>query len=162
MTQNIYQQPSLNPNLICLIDDLPAPEPTVDDVQKAMAGDQPGATRKDAVSLLKSLDSQGWGKFLAGRRGRQSRFRWGRDAKQRMEELRRQVPSTRSKGTTEPATQPNPKESSGSAEVISHQFVLRPDFLVRLELPNNLSSVEAERLGMFLRSLPMMKAESMM
>ncbi len=45
-------------------------------------------------------------------------------------------------------------ELAKDAGTIGHRFVLRPDFQVQLELPQDLNQREANRLAEFIRTLP--------
>ena len=41
-----------------------------------------------------------------------------------------------------------------SEDVVTHSYRLRPDFMLELKVPADLTVVEAKRLSLFVRSLP--------
>jgi len=104
-------------------------------------------TRADVVEVFRDLHKLGVGTFVIGRKGHLSRFQWtvssvelGKAAAG--ENVNVQV-SAKHEGT--------PRERS---DVISHRFVLRPDFSVSFVLPSDLSTSEASRLSDFIKTLP--------
>lgn len=114
--------------------------------------------RQDVTDILRELEETGCGVFVAGRRGRPSRFLWshnlisvGRAASGSDEEPER-LPDL-------PATQPRIARRTQRAETpangeIIHSFNLRPDFRTEFSLPEDFTADEAERLAAFLRTLP--------
>jgi len=128
-------------------------ETTVDRLQQALEAEGKNISRREAVDFFKRLERLGCGKFLAGRRGRKSRFQW-------------KVPSVSvgqaARGTTATieaipdATQAPDTEPALAAVclVLTHTFQLRPDYQVRIELPPDITNKEAARLAEFIRALP--------
>lgn len=136
-------------------------ETPVDRIAELSEGD-----RREAFSLMKQLEEIGLGRAVIGRRGAETRFVWkygiraiGRAAKED------------AAGSPQPATLSETGEARlpsdsyeaqivhassppHSADVLTHQFALRPNFIVRLELPADLNGKEAERLSAFIASLP--------
>lgn len=92
--------------------------------------------RAEVVEFLKSMSKHGYGNYIVGRKGWDTRLEWN----ERIHDL--------------------PVEGNGSlpaqptSQTIDHKFVLRPGFEVSLVLPEDLSSREAERLGDFIKTLP--------
>ena len=54
---------------------------------------------------------------------------------------------------TAPVPRPRPAARPAAAQVITHQFPLRPGLLVTISLPTDLSSAEARRLTTFVNAL---------
>jgi hypothetical protein len=102
--------------------------------------------KSEIIAAFKALEDAGCGRFVEGRRGWPSRFVWT-------------VPSLHvaaaAKG--ERGLEHDVSEDGSSLEdevLIEHSFVLRPGFVVSLELPSDLSSSEADRLAAFVQALP--------
>ncbi len=67
------------------------------------------------------------------------------------------LPSTNGAGNSRPPNEIQPHTISNTNDKvarISHQFMVRPDFAVRLELPTDFTPSEADRLATFVRTLP--------
>jgi len=132
------------------------------------------ASRSDVVRLFKALDKAGAGEFKVGRKGGVSRFVWNYPP---AELIRAAFPSLGSAGTTEVASvspsadagrgtrnygvgalrQPEPSSETRQTDqtlLVPHTFQLRPDLVVLLELPIDLTQTEAQRLCSFMASLP--------
>ena len=58
-----------------------------------------------------------------------------------------------SEETPEPP-QEIPREGASTNQVVSHQLRLRPDFMVKVKLPPDLSENEADRLALWMQALP--------
>lgn len=96
---------------------------------------------------MKKLEKLGCGTFLAGRRGYESRFEWAGAS--------RSIGQVAAGEDTPIEANPTADVGDESAdELIEHTFRLRPDLSVRLSLPQDLDSVESQRLAVFIRSLP--------
>jgi len=104
-------------------------------------------SRGDVIDVFKALEDAGCGKFKVGRKGWESRFEWTA-----------QMVSVGQAASGEPVkVEEVTKEEMGGEEAeiaLRHSYRLRPDISVTLELPRNLTTVEAERLAQFIRSLP--------
>lgn len=132
--------------------------------------------RKQAINLLRELEGLGYGMFKVGRKGHPSRFEWSIDP----EELRKLLddddeqqtaraseeasvapekpaPTRMSfmgqPATVEPPTTPARAPQPTAGTDIQHQYVLRPDYRVSLNLPDDLTPREAEVLGEWVRNL---------
>jgi hypothetical protein len=106
----------------------------------------PDLTRGEIVDVFKKLAEFGCGSFLVGRRGAASRFVWDVS-------LRSVGKAAMGQGTVE-AVSEETDEEDGPMPSIRHEFSLRPDFRVQIELPANLTAREAARLADFIRTLP--------
>ncbi len=112
-------------------------------------------SRVDIVSLLKGLQEANCGRFIVGRRGSPSRFEWSVSL--------RSVGLAATSGSDEVnEMDEDADERDGDDELaddsdessITHTFVLRPEYRVKLTLPVDMTSREAKRLSDFLRTLP--------
>ena len=124
-------------------------ENTLDRLYEVLVGEGKPVARADLVRVLRALQGLGAGLFILGRKGHPSRFRWivssvqlGKAAAG--EEVSLQVP----------VAPEAPSRERDRSDVISHRFVLRPDFNVSFLLPSDLSTSEASRLADFIRTLP--------
>lgn len=115
--------------------------------------------RKSAIDFFRKLERLGLGRFIAGRRGKQSRFEWHEDVK--MIEIGKcakggsaDVPTT----VVESDSLPHRSLPEDAAHLrqrsIRHTYNVRKDFEVAFELPGDLTSHEANRLSCFVRTLP--------
>jgi len=119
---------------------------TVDEVvEMANSNGHPTLSRAEVVEEMKRLESNGLGRFIAGRRGHVSRF------------------VVRPDGVATPGVVPRdpPIESGGvqgsnsaaHSGVEEYNFPLRPGFTVSLRLPNSITPSEADRLSKFIQLL---------
>lgn len=126
-------------------------ETKVDRVLTVLSNEGFEFTRGDIVDLLQKLEEFGCGQFVIGRRGWPSRFVWsvGSLAASRLAGGEIQVVEN---VTSEEDTVEKIEEID---ELITHLFNLRPDLAVNVRLPADLTQKEAERLSLFMHSLPM-------
>jgi hypothetical protein len=118
------------------------------------------ASRSDVVRVLKALEQAGCGKYVAGRKGHQSRFQWhvdmvavGRYASGQAAVINEINPAAADEAEILD-TRDAPTDSTNGSDELTHRFQLRPDLLVSIGLPINLTAVEAARLADFIRTLP--------
>jgi hypothetical protein len=109
------------------------------------------AQRKAVIEFFRRLEAIGIGKLILGRGKRKTRFHWVRQIT-----MLETATAARQDGSI-PVGEGQARE--GEVEVdrptlLNHQFTLRPDFVVRLELPADLTPVEADRLKAFIHALP--------
>jgi len=116
------------------------------------------ASRSDVVRVLRGLEKTGCGKFIVGRGGHPSRFRWdvemvavGRHAAGQPTVIEEVDPAT---PTEEEAETVSESASSNGVRELTHAFRLRPDLPVSFTLPVDLTAAEAARLADFIRTLP--------
>jgi hypothetical protein len=124
---------------------------TVDRLLAALRQEGHDVPRADIIELFKALEEAKCGAFVVGRKGHPTRFEWsaslvsvGRAATGEVGEIE----------ALSEAEEEELEDDAASAELISHRFVLRPDFEVQLQLPSDLTAVEASRLSEFVRTLP--------
>jgi hypothetical protein len=130
---------------------------TVDDI--LADGEVP---RRQAINLLRDLESLGYGAFKVGRKGHPSRFEWSIDpaelaaALDAGSEPDSDDDDESSETTTLNHDEPALAELSRARTTerdIAHHYVLRPDCRVSLNLPDNLTRREAEVLADWIRNL---------
>jgi hypothetical protein len=97
------------------------------------------------LKLFRGLGDLGYGRFVVGRRGGESRFVWTANPI----EVGKAAQGEDLAITSLPELEPSPE-----IEMITHQFKLRPEMTVTVQLPGDLTEKEAERFSQFLRSLP--------
>jgi hypothetical protein len=121
-------------------------ETLIENFEQKMLRKHEDVSRRDIVSVFKRLEEYGAGEFIPGRRGHPSRFRWGVDSLKVGDEKE------------EPAQQPVPAQENSRAYssniMLSHHYQLRPDLIISVTLPADISTNEAHRLGQFINSLP--------
>jgi hypothetical protein len=105
--------------------------------------------RSAVIGLFRKLEELSFGRFIEGRKGHPSRFVWsassievGKAAKGELEVVSAAVAVS------------EPSEEKEEEETITHQFNLRPGFVVSVKLPADFTAKEADRLGNFLKALP--------
>lgn len=115
-----------------------------------------GAWRADGVNLLKKLSELGLGQYYIGRRGSPTRIEWlydirnlGRVAQGAPLAL---IPSDSENSEAE--EEAIAAVSSSPKETIHHSHQLRSNFQIQIALPADLTDREAERIGVWVRSLP--------
>lgn len=101
----------------------------------------------DVVSGFRALESVGVGKYVEGRRGWKSRFAFTEPVTAIVKLLDGETMTDSELETLELA-------ASESSDSVHHTFVLRPDFLVAIELPTDVTEFEAKRLSKFIECLP--------
>lgn len=109
------------------------------------------------IGLFRELDRLQLGSFKQGRRGHPSRFEWsvdlvgvGRAAQGQSGVIQPLLPVDADSEEDEDLDEGERIVQHG----VEHIFRLRPDFKVTLYLPADFSDREAERLGSFLKTLP--------
>jgi hypothetical protein len=107
------------------------------------------------IEFFRRLEGVGAGKLIVGRGRKKTRFRC-------VKQLPMLDAAAAARGSERPIEkavggaplfEPNPEDSVRPQE-LSHQFTLRPDFVVRFHLPADLTSLEADRLSAFVKALP--------
>lgn len=97
-----------------------------------------------AIKLFRRLDELGYGRFIVGRKGSPSRFKWSA----KLAEVGRAAQGQNLAITSVPEQDP------AEPDMVSHQFALRPGMTISFDLPADFTDREAERLSQFLRALP--------
>lgn len=110
----------------------------VDKLQESLRNTGLWLDRGEIIRFFQRLESQGLGKLVSGRRGRETRMRW------------REQPSVLRFGSA-----PAPAAAKG-AQTFEHRFPLRDGMdPITLVLPRDLNAREASRLAQFITSLPL-------
>ncbi|MCC9654636.1 hypothetical protein [Rhodopirellula halodulae] len=130
-------------------------ETKLERLEDLIRGEGGNPSRVDIVSLMKGLQEANCGRFVVGRRGSPSRFEWSVSL--------RSVGLAATSGSDEVnQMDDDADEQDGDGEFaddsdnssITHTFVLRPEYRVKLTLPVDMTPREAKRLSDFLRTLP--------
>lgn len=109
----------------------------------------------DVIRFFRKLEEAGCGKYVEGRRGHRSRFVWYvrmsdvGQAAQGSKETVEEIPQDEVESVSDEVDDEGELE-----ETITHDFVLRPDFSLRLTLPLDLKTSEASRISDWVRTLP--------
>lgn len=123
-------------------------ESSVDVIEDWFEGTQVQVERREIVDVFKALDAANAGRFIVGRRTKPSRFRWGMDWPGVA--MHAEDDADSDSGGWDHANDPD----GGEVRLVEHRYRLRPNYEVLIELPTNLSQVEASRLADFVRTLP--------
>jgi hypothetical protein len=132
----------------------------VETIENSLRDSETHFSRYEIIKFLQELATVGCGKFVVGRRGQPSRFEWQVDARELSQALLEKTASHVDKpdlalngAETHKGTTPT------SLSTLNHRFNLRPDFVVTMILPVDLTSNEAQRLQHFIGALPMAPAQ---
>jgi hypothetical protein len=112
----------------------------------------------EMLRLFKKIEDLGIGTFIEGRRGHKSRITWlysvrsiGEAAREEVGDLRGIEPGKVDNEGDEPE---NEEHAHSSSQSFCHRLQLRTDFEVCVDLPRDLTQKEAERIAVWVRSLP--------
>jgi hypothetical protein len=119
---------------------------TVDRLEQVKSDGDEKLAREEIIDVLKQLADWGLGEFRAGRRGHPSRFIWSASMSSVGE-------AAAGRGTIEDVV---PQVEDGEEEIrtLQHPFRLRPDYVVTMNLPMDITLREATRLADFVKALP--------
>jgi hypothetical protein len=123
---------------------------TVDGIREALADAGTSCNRRDVIAVFKKLQHIGVGFFIVGRRSLPSRF--APSPSLSLSEI-----GHAARGSSAPGGDRAPGPRAAGRQpigLISHRYVLRPDFLLTVGLPSDLTRTEATRLAEFIKSLP--------
>ncbi|WP_127475145.1 hypothetical protein [Sulfurivermis fontis] len=112
-------------------------------------------SRGDIVDLFQKLEEIECGQFVVGRHGWPSRFVWNASSLTVSRMASGEGPELTEIEENEEAEE-LPEEEE---ELLTHTFNLRPDLTITIDLPQDLTAKEAERLSLFVKSLPMEEFE---
>ena len=135
---------------------------TVDSIHGILkCEEKPSVSRRELVQTLRAFAQAGCGRFVAGRHGQPSRFVWGHSlAWVGGAVLGGTGNSDGAKGAASNMNNPVSEPKATDASMFSHPFRLRPALVISVQLPNNLTAYEADRLARFIQTLPFARAES--
>jgi len=106
------------------------------------------------VTFFKTLQEFGMGKFIPGRRGHSSRFRWEVDSRHIDSAARRDLDREQMGSHPIPVHQDEAQHGSHKIGMRSHKYYLRPDLQISVHLPTDMTTAEAGRLSQSISSLP--------
>lgn len=104
-------------------------------------------TRSDVIAAFRLLENSECGKYVEGRHGWKSRFVWS---------VKSKLVAGAAQGTETTAAliaEDQQEDEFTDDGMIEHSYILRPDLTVSIELPADLSRIEAQRLSRFIDSL---------
>jgi hypothetical protein len=118
------------------------------------------ASAPEVRRLFQEFQKLGLGELKTGRKGYKTRFIWNYSLRSIGKISKRQSQSLEDIDVTQveppdedPALAPQ-AQAEVSASLVTHAFQLRPDLLVKLPLPQDLTTKDVERLSSWMRSLP--------
>jgi hypothetical protein len=120
----------------------------VTSVESLIANVEGELDRRDVITVLQKLDQAGCGKFVIGRRGQKSRFQW----RVPMMDVGRAA-AARGDGADPEQAIDGSEPVRGGLSWLDHEYRLRPDLIVKLSLPQDLTALEAARLSDFVKTL---------
>lgn len=127
-------------------------ETNIESIEKRLIRNHEEITRREIVTVFRKLDEYGAGEFIPGRRGHPSRFRWAVDS---INVSTVDVSFTKNDGISPSGPPVNlPAFAAESTVMIMHHYQLRKELLLSLQLPGDITSIEAHRLAQFIQSLP--------
>lgn len=103
--------------------------------------------RSDLIAAFRLLENSECGKYVEGRHGWKSRFVWS---------VKSKLVAGAAQGNETNAALVAEKDSDEEIfeeEMLEHNYFLRPDLVITVELPADLSRSEAQRLSQFIDSL---------
>lgn len=118
-------------------------------IQWHLASDGFDLKKGEIIAAFRALEDFGCGRYVEGRHSWPSRFVWAVPSLHVSAAAKGQQTLERDASSDE-----SPRQSSDEEELIEHSFVLRPDVVVSVELPSDLSKSEATRLASFIQALP--------
>jgi hypothetical protein len=128
-------------------------ETTVHEMWTLLVSRAHSFSRHHVIRAFKSLQHVGAGVFLVGRKGHPTRFVHVVSVRELAKLARGEqepVPVPRSSDVAPPPATP----AAEHAATLTHRYNLRPDLLIELALPADLTKSEATRLAEFVRTLP--------
>lgn len=122
------------------------------------AAEMTGAKYADVVALFRQLEKIGAGNFRSGRRGQKTRIEWVFDVRELAAAARGDAiqiqPVTHAAAEDGPAMSPlahmNDDTVAGAMKL--HRYRIRSDLEIKIELPINLTTAEANRLGFMIQN----------
>ncbi len=103
--------------------------------------------RSDLIAAFRLLENAECGRYVEGRHGWKSRFVWS---------VKSKLVAGAAQGTETKAAliaEEDIEEEIFEEEMLEHVYLLRPDLVITIELPADLSRNEAQRLSQFIDSL---------
>ncbi|MBE9064065.1 hypothetical protein [cf. Phormidesmis sp. LEGE 11477] len=108
------------------------------------------AQKSEVIAAFRILENCGCGQYVVGRRGHASRFVWA------FSSLETCQAAQGKRDSVEPLPETDDDiETDAKLDAVTHCLRLRDDFNLELELPEDLTQCEAERLCSFVSALPL-------
>jgi hypothetical protein len=119
---------------------------TVETLQAKLNQGEQRFQKGEIIGFFKSLEELKCGRFIAGRRGHSSRFQWN-------ESTGMATIGKIAAGDVNPTKELDDLNDLEDT-ALTHSYNLRPNFIINLELPKNITHTEANRLASFIKTLP--------
>ncbi len=103
--------------------------------------------RADVIAAFRALEEADCGRYVEGRRGWPSRFVWA------VRSLLVAGVVTEGNDPAEVESDEEPDIEIADDEMLEHSYWLRPELSITVELPADLTALEANRLSQFVSSL---------
>ena len=107
--------------------------------------------KPDVIAAFRELETADCGKYIEGRHRHKSRFAWSVKSTQLSHAIKDESSQPQIEEITD---QDSSEEYEYESETVEHTFVLRSEFVVNIELPEDLTKSESKRLSRFMLSLP--------
>jgi len=124
-----------------------AREITIDRAMKAV----PGEARSEMVRAFRLIGQVGLGDLLMGRKGKKTRLSWLVSPSDIERAVRGDVAEVISLGGNDSVISEDDDEDE---DLVTHEYRLRRDLVVSIELPEDLTPKEASRLSQWLLTVP--------
>lgn len=111
-----------------------------------------GESRPSAVQFFQHLADLGAGRFISGRKGKKTRIEWAPCSASEIARAYLNQSSEDAEIKRELAS--DQLTSSKEATLLEHRYQLRPNLVIPISLPSDLSTNEAQRLSDYIRTLP--------
>src|ERR1700684_1592424 len=132
-------------------------ETPVDRLMQNISSEGLDVSRSALTAVLKALEHARCGKYVAGRKGIQTPFRWsgGMVSAARYAAGEATVIEPVDQATTDNGHDAaNDDPVNGAVSQLTHGFQLRPELRLSFTLPADLTNAEAARLADFVKTLP--------
>jgi hypothetical protein len=124
-----------------------------------VAADRTNHTQGEIVGVFRGLEELRLGTFVVGRRGAESRFQWDYDPRSLASVARGDKDEIELISDDAPLEDDDDEAETADGELLTHEYNLRPDHRISLDLPVDLTPIEAERLAAWIKTLPFEASE---
>lgn len=110
----------------------------------------------EIIRLFRELEEIGCGTFILGRKGWKTRFRWNYSVRSLGETAKGQTAKLADIDINNVDVEENMQDTGETVSILmhAHNFQLRPNLQLTIELPGDFSAKEAERMSQWLKSIP--------
>ena len=153
--QQLRDAYSSDPNVAAICDEMASRERNQSETKLSrilarLLNNGSSVRKNDAIASFRKLEESGCGQYIVGRHGWPSRFVWAVGSLAACQAAQGVVESVEPLPETD-----DDAETEFELEAVTHYLRLREDFDVEIQLPDDLTVREAERLCSFISSLPL-------